>query len=570
MIEAGSTTNPATIAHDRSLDDGGDRPAVERQLGRRTAELDALLRALPDIYFRLDAAGRIISWHAGRDAELHVPPEQFIGRRPHDVVPPQIAPTIAAAVERVRFERTDVTIEYSLPTPSGDDRFEARLVPCGADEITALIRNTTAKHRAEIALRASEERLRAAQKLEAVGRLAGGVAHDFNNLLTVVLGRLQFLKRATDLADADRTHVDEAFDATSRAVSLTRQLLAFSRGQVMQHRVFWLNSVISSMHEMLRRVAGEHIEVLLALDASVGPIDSDPVQIEQVILNLVLNARDAMPAGGTLIASTREIRLDESDARQRDGAKPGAYVVLTVADSGFGMSPEVMGHLFEPFFTTKAQGEGTGLGLATVYGIIKQSGGHACVRSEVGVGSTFELWLPRANENDAAVEASAATPAAVATPTNVAGRGETILVVEDEDGLRRLVIEMLRRAGYHVLSADCGETALRLLLEHLQGVSLLLTDVVMPKMSGRTLAARVLQLRPDLRVLLMSGHDDSDANRHSASPIDRSAHEPPDRPTIKSLPIVQKPFTEETLLARIRDALNDGGRTLAQGTLVER
>jgi signal transduction histidine kinase/FixJ family two-component response regulator len=528
--------------------------AAEHELARKTDELDALLRALPDIYFRLDDGGRIVAWHAGREAELHVPPEQFIGRRPDEVVPPHVAPTIAAIVERARRERVLVTAEYALPTPSGDDQFEARLVPCGDDQVTAIIRNTTARRRAEAALRASEERLRASQKLEAIGRLAGGVAHDFNNLLTVVLGRLQFLKHAVGLDEANREHLREAFDATERAVKLARQLLGFSRGQILQPRVFWLNEVVTSMHDVLRRVAGEHIEVLLALDEHGGAIDSDPVQVEQAILNLVLNARDAMPDGGTLILSTHQIEIDEREAAQRDGARPGTYVVLAVSDTGCGMDGEVMAHLFEPFFTTKPQGAGTGLGLATVYGIVKQSGGHAVVRTEVGVGSTFELCFPRSLEP--AVRTFAANRVS-SSPEALVGSAETILVVEDEEGLRRLVVEILHRADYRVLSAARGEEAIRVLLKQRQPVALLLTDVVMPGMNGRTLAARVLQLRPDVRVLLMSGHDDADLDRRRASG-EATAAGLFGRPADRSFSIVQKPFTEQALLARIRDILGAG------------
>jgi two-component system cell cycle sensor histidine kinase/response regulator CckA len=519
-----------------STTDTPELVAAKRELASKTIELDALLAALPDIYFRLDSEGRIVVWHAGREAELHVPPEQFIGRKPEEVVPPHVAPTIAAAVQRAGLERILVTVEYTLATPSGDDQFEARLVPCGEKGISALIRNITARRRAEAALRASEERLRASQKLEAVGRLAGGVAHDFNNLLTVILGRLQFLKRGPALTDIDRENVAEAFDAASHAVSLTRQLLAFSRGQLMQPRVFSLNEVLSSMQEMLGRVAGEHIEVALSLDESVGAIHSDPVQIEQVILNLVLNARDAMRGGGTLIVSTHQIQIDEREASEHDGAVPGPYVVLAVTDSGCGMGSDVMSHLFEPFFTTKPQGEGTGLGLASVYGIVKHTGGHAVVRSEVGVGSTFELRFPRANSDGAALIPSPST----APSRVVEGGSETIVVVEDEESVRRLVVTILQRAGYEALSAESGEEAIRILAERRERIALLLSDIVMPRMNGRTLAGRVVQLQPGVRVLLMSGYDDAQMERDAAG---------------ESFPVVGKPFTEEILLARVREVL---------------
>lgn len=518
-----------------------DRAAIERELASAKSQFLLLLHTLPDIYFRLDPDGRIIAWHAGREVELHVPPEHFIGQKPEDVVPPPVSPLIATAVARARVERELVVVEYTLPTPSGDDQFEARLIGSESGEVTSIIRNTTARRRAEAALQATEERLRASQKLEAVGQLAGGVAHDFNNLLTVILGRLTFLKRSVSLNSTDSDHVQEAFAATLHAATLTRQLLAFSRRQVMEPVVFALSEIIEPLRKMLEGVVGEHIEVVLSLDQSSGLIDSDPTQIEQVILNLVLNARDAMREGGTLLVSARDASLDAEDARRRDDAQPGPHVVLSVSDTGCGMTPDVMSHLFEPFFTTKHQGEGTGLGLATLYGIVKQSGGHAVVRSDVGVGSTFELWFPRATRSEPVLGARA--PAAPLT--NLAGAGQLILVVEDEDGLRRLVVEILSNAGYAVRSASGGEAAMHMVIDDGRDLALLLTDVVMPKMSGRTLASRVRQLRPDVRVLLMSGHDDprrlgSDDLLHAQG---------------RGFPIMEKPFTEEALLARVRELL---------------
>lgn len=350
-------------------------------------ELDALLRAIPDIYFRLDHDGRIVAFHAAREAEFAIPSERFIGHRAQDMLPPPAAEVIGSAVERVLALRVPVQIEYTLPTPSGDDQFEAYVVPCGEHDATTIIRNTTARRRAEAALRASEERLLATQKLDAIGQLAGGVAHDFNNLLGVILGRLGFLKRAAGLGDIDRDHVQEALDAASHAANLTRQLLAFGRRQPMKPTAFDLNAVVASMHEMLARMLGEDVTLDFTLLGEPCAIISDPVQIEQVILNLALNARHAMPDGGKLVVTTK---LGSGDG----GA---GFVVLAVTDGGCGMSTEVMAHLFEPFFTTKPRDEGTGLGLATVYGIVKQSGGHVDVQSEVGRGSTFELFFPIAD-----------------------------------------------------------------------------------------------------------------------------------------------------------------------------
>jgi two-component system cell cycle sensor histidine kinase/response regulator CckA len=501
-------------------------------------ELRTLLRLLPDIYFRLDASGNIVAWHAGREVELHVPPAHFIGRKPEDVMPPQVAPLIAAAVARARTERDPVVVEYTLATPSGDDRFEARLLGCGGGEVASIVRNVTARRRAEAALQATEGRLRASQKLEAVGQLAGGVAHDFNNLLTVILGRLTFLKRSTALDDADRDHVQEAFDATSHAAMLTRQLLAFSRRQVMAPVVFVLDEVVEPLRKMVEGVVGEHVEVSLELGAPRGFIDADPTQIEQVLLNLVLNARDAIGASadsGSLTVSTRDVWLEADDAQRRADAQAGPHVVLRVSDTGCGMSAEVMSHLFEPFFTTKPPGEGTGLGLATLYGVVKQSGGHAVVRSEVGVGSTFELWFPRARRAEPLLAAGSPAQVDPSPYRDLAGAGQRILVVEDEDGLRRLVVEILSNAGYAVRSASGGESALQALRGEEAAPALLLTDVVMPRMSGRLLAEQVRALRPEVRVLLMSGHDAVGQGR--------------------AWPILEKPFSEDLLLAKVSEVL---------------
>jgi len=523
------------------------RGPEEKGAGGAALELRSLLDALPDIYFRLDAEARFLAWHAGSQAELHVPPEEFLGKKAEEVLPPDVASKMVASVARALRERTLVVVEYTLETPSGDDQFEARFVPCGPTEVTAVVRNTTARHRAEAALRASEEQLRASQKMDAIGRLAGGVAHDFNNLLTVILGRLQFLDRAADLAPADRSHVSEALDAAARAASLTRQLMALGRRQVMQPLVFSLNDVIVPMLEMVRRIVGEDVEVALELGENAGSIRADKTQIEQVILNLVLNARDAMAGGGRLVVATREVWLDEEQARLRDGAAAGVYEVLAVSDSGAGMPPEVLAHLFEPFFTTKALGEGTGLGLATTYGIVKQSGGHAVVRSQVGAGSLFELYFPRAEDADAAEEGS--RPSIVPPLQN--GGSETILVVEDDDGLRRLVAEVLRGAGYHVAPFADGEEALGAIQKGLRG-ALLVADIVMPKLSGRALAAAVRQRDAETRVLLMSGHDVK-SSRHADGAGGATSGD-------GAVAVLEKPFSPQTLLRRVREALEGRGR----------
>jgi CheY-like chemotaxis protein len=355
------------------------------------------------------------------------------------------------------------------------------------------------------------------------------------------------LKRASGLGEGDRGHVAEALEAATHAASLTRQLLAFGRRQAMAPKVFDLNAVLGAMEDMLRRIVGEHVDVSLALVDEPCPIDSDPVQIEQVILNLAINARHAMPEGGALRISTSSTVLREAEAHAYE-TKAGTFVVLTVSDSGTGMSEETMAHLFEPFFSTKPQGEGTGLGLATVYGVVKQSGGHVLVRSELGKGTTFELLFPRA-EDEEEIPPASFRPASVddAILDELRGKGERVLVVEDAAGMRQLVVDVLDRAGYVVLAATDGEDALRLLRDRESAIALVVSDVVMPKMGGRTLAARIREIRPDVRILLMSGHETAvEAKRRESERSERS--EPP-------IPRIEKPFTEELLLSRIRETL---------------
>jgi signal transduction histidine kinase len=369
--------------------------SARRELACKTGEFESVLSALSEVYFRTDHGGQIVAWRAGGAVDAGDGGEDFLGRRPEDIVPVDVAPLIASALARARSERTPVSVEYG--SPEGEDQFEARFVPCMEDQVTAIIRNVTACRRAEAALRASEERLRAAQKMEAIGRLAGGVAHDFNNQLTVILARLQMMQRSAGMRDSDLAHVHEATEAAARAATLTRRLLALSRRQVLAPTVFDLNEVVAEMHGMLGRILGDHIVVTTDLDDAIGPIRSEQAQVEQVILNLALNARDAMTRGGTLALSTRELTLDPDQAHRCDAAGPGRYVVLAVTDTGCGMAREAMDHLFEPFFTTKNRGQTAGLGLATVYGIAKQSGGHVVVHSRTGAGTTVEVCFPRAN-----------------------------------------------------------------------------------------------------------------------------------------------------------------------------
>ncbi len=378
------------------------------------------------------------------------------------------------------------------------------------------------------------EQLLQAQKMEAVGRLAGGVAHDFNNMLTAVLGYCEIL--LGNLREEDPMHRDlsEIRKAGMRAASLTRQLLAFSRKQVLEPRVLDLNDIVRGMEKMLRRLIGEDIELKLALDGELGPVLADPGQVEQVLLNLVVNARDAMPRGGKLTLETANVDLDEAYACLRADVRPGRYAMLAVSDTGCGMGQEVLVHLFEPFFTTKEKGKGTGLGLSTVYGIVKQSEGHISVYSETGKGSTFKVYLPR-------VEAGAPTEEKRPEPRTLRG-SETVLLVEDDDLVREIATRVLRANGYTVIVAQGGGEALLACERHPGKIDIVVTDVVMPLMSGRELAERLSVLRPGLKVLFMSGYTSGAIADHGVLEA--------------GVFLLHKPFTSESLPRKLREVLD--------------
>ncbi len=390
--------------------------------------------------------------------------------------------------------------------------------------------------RSNEALRRSEEQLRQAQKLEAIGRLAGGVAHDFNNLLTAIMGYAQMVHNRLRPDDPSVRDTEEILKAAQRAAALTRQLLAFSRQQVLEPQVLDVNAIIIELDKMLRRLIGEDIDFVTAPASDLGRVKADPGQLEQVLVNLAVNARDAMPEGGKLTIETANVDLDEGYARTRVDLKSGPYVMLAVSDTGCGMSPDVMAQIFEPFFTTKAMGRGTGLGLATVHGIVKQSGGHIEVYSELGQGTTFKIYLPR-------VEGAAESrPSSRPTPGRHQGH-ETLLLVEDEEIIRRVVRESLRMNGYTVLEAADGSQAIAICEERNQPLDLLITDVIMPLMSGPELVRRVNRVRPDLAVLYISGYTDR-ALIHQGMREAGTA-------------FLQKPFTPDTLARKVREVLDE-------------
>ncbi|MGH7515328.1 MAG: ATP-binding protein [Gemmatimonadales bacterium] len=380
-----------------------------------------------------------------------------------------------------------------------------------------------------------EDQLRLAQKMEAVGQLAGGIAHDFNNLLTAILGSTELLLASTDAEDQRRDDVQEIGRAAHRASALVRQLLAFSRKQVMQPRLVNVNAIVREMGGMLRRLVGERIVLRLDLDPALGDVTADPGQLEQVIANLGVNARDAMPEGGTLLIATANVSRMGMPGATDEGIPGGPLVVLIVKDSGTGMDEHVLAHLFEPFFTTKELGRGTGLGLATVYGIVRQSGGQIQVTSRPGEGSTFTLYLPRV---EATGRPGAAAPG---VPTPVPGGTETVLVVEDEEAVRHLICRVLRTKGYRVLEAPHAEAALLVAGSTPAPIDLLVTDMVMPGMGGTALAAELIAVRPSLRVLFITGYAPEAVERRGEL-TDTSG-------------LLEKPFSADQLARKVREVL---------------
>ncbi|MGH7476199.1 MAG: MHYT domain-containing protein [Longimicrobiales bacterium] len=393
------------------------------------------------------------------------------------------------------------------------------------------------RQRAEQALHASEERLRQAQRLEALGRLAGGIAHDFNNLLTAIKGHTELLLTGRSDAGDDHEDLVEIDKAADRAANLTRQLLAFSRKQVVAPQILDLNAVITSMERMLRRLIGEDIELHTELTAGLDHIEADPGQIEQLVVNLVVNARDAMPNGGRVTVSTQRVPPAGEGSRAVE-LGPDGYVVLVVTDTGSGIDESTLAHIFDPFYTTKEQGRGTGLGLATVHGMVQQSGGHILVHTAIGAGTTFEVYLP------ASPEEAAPAPPPVAAPDLAVGG--TILLVEDEPAVRRLVRKLLERQGHCVLEADDVDDAMRIARDHAAGIDLLLTDVVMPSMNGRELAELVSAERPSIRVLYMSGYTED-------ATLKRGVRQ-------SGIDFLEKPFTLHALGHKVAEVLQQPRR----------
>jgi nitrogen-specific signal transduction histidine kinase/CheY-like chemotaxis protein len=383
-------------------------------------------------------------------------------------------------------------------------------------------------------LRELAEQLQQSQKMETVGRLAGGIAHDFRNLLTVILGYSQFLLTRLEPSSTWSREIREIESAAQRATTLTNQLLTFSRKQLLQSKLLDLNAVVERMEGMLRRVITEDIEIITILEPGLAQVEADQTCIEQAILNLVLNARDAMPTGGKLTIKTLGLEVESVAAGKSRGLAAGSYVSLTITDTGCGMNSDTLSHLFEPFFTTKEAGKGTGLGLASAYGTVKMSNGQISVASEPNRGTTFNLYLPAL-----AHRGQIPTPSVALNPSE--GGWETVLVVDDEEMVRRLIRAVLDKSGYSVLEASSGAEAARVSRQHNGPIDLLLTDVVMPHMSGREAAERLLPGRPEMKVLYMSGHSRDTIANHGVFECDTA--------------LLEKPFTLESLTRKIRESL---------------
>jgi len=532
-----------TIRHALALRDRErQRRAAERALRENEERFRALVENSSDAVILLDGEGRVTYTSASAVRQLGWSAEEMVGRSVFDVLHPDDRELVGARMtellrkageritQEVRFRHRDGT--WHIMEGVGVNRLAdpaVRAIVLNARDITDR--------------RKLEEQLWHAQKMEAVGQLAGGIAHDFNNLLTAILG---YCNLVLDDAPPDgplRSDLEEIRTAGERAASLTRQLLAFSRRQMLQPQIVDVNGLVSSLATLLRRLVTENIHVVTQLGGDVPVVRADPSSLEQVIVNLAVNARDAMQPGGTLTIETATVDLDAAFAAKHLPMTAGRYVLLSVSDTGAGMDALTRGRIFEPFFTTKEQGKGVGLGLATVYGIVKQNGGYIWVDSEPGHGSVFRVYLPPAEVGASVRQADAGAGG------DRRRRGwETVLLVEDEDAVRALAREVLRRHGYVVLEARHGVEALRLAERHPDDIHLLVSDVVMPHMSGSELARRLSADRPRMKVLFMSGYRDR-------APLHQE-------PTVDA-PLVQKPFTPETLARRVRSVLDQNEPTAA-------
>jgi hypothetical protein len=528
---------PAIERERREAEGRRARRAVEKALSETKDRMQFALEAAGVGTWETDLASGRTSWSAVLEQLHGLPVGGFQGTLNAllECVHPDDRQRVRDSIAWSLRDRSNSHLEYRTIWPDGSTHWISGIWRALYSETGEPIR--AAGVGMDItAQKDMEEQFRQTQKLESIGGLAAGMAHDFNNLLTVVTGFCELLVARFSGDAAALQDLDEIRRASTSATELTRHLLAFSRRQILAPQVVDLNRIVTESHKMMRRLVEENVQIDLRLAGNLSPINVDPRQIEQVLLNLVINARDAMPAGGVVTIETHDAVVDEPYARVHLDAQPGAYVLLSVSDTGSGMSPDVQAHLFEPFFTTKERGRGTGLGLATVYGIVKQSGGHIWLYSEVGMGTTFKMYFPVASGNE---------QAAVAPPRRASGtlRGsETVLVVEDEVSLRTLAERILQRYGYAVLLAANGEEAQRVCTDHPGPIHVVLMDVVMPGRSGRAVGDWIAQCRPETKIIYVSGYTDNAIVHHGV--------------LNSGTTFLQKPFTPDSLASKIRDVLS--------------
>ncbi len=524
-----------------TLIDITERKAADEALRQSEKRFRALIENSSDAISLIDGEGKVLFSSHATSPILGYELKERIGRDIFELVhPDDRGVTLAGFTRLLGSPRGKTSVQIRYRHKQGHWRWLEALGNNLLEEpgVRAIVVN----YRDITERKQLEEQLFQAQKMEAVGRLAGGVAHDFNNLLTAIIGYSEIVIDKLPGASPLRRNVVEIKRAAERAASLTRQLLAFSRMQVMSPQVLDLNSVMAELTRMLRRLIGEDIDLITVPGESLGRVKADPTQIEQVIMNLALNARDAMPHGGKLIIETSNATLDAEVGGGQMKVEPGAYILLSVKDTGCGMDKETRARVFEPFFTTKEKGKGTGLGLATVYGIVKQSGGYIWVESEKDQGATFKIYLPVVKEQ--AIRAAEAE----APPANMEG-DETILLVEDESSVRLLVQTVLEAKGYHVIDARSGDDALKLCENYKGRLDMVLTDMVLPEINGRELAQRLTAIRPHTKVLFMSGYSGAALGGESILELNAA--------------FIQKPFTTDSLARKVREVLDSACSAVA-------